>query len=215
MDQANGTTPLQHVEDHVSPSISSLASVVEPVSRNHMIKTQTNFTALPQVLNSRIEAQAGGAAMRSTTIKLGDTWQRNRQENLLGKPEHSFLTASESIKAEKNKAFDLLDALSRSGSLPIAFSELHVIVAVTHAFEKDLIDTVIQDNINPIEKLEMSSLLVGSAIHGVSASTLLREESQLSRLAVLYPCLVNARRREVMDHVGGRNIQLTLDKNNL
>jgi hypothetical protein len=78
--------------------------------------------------------------------------------------------------------------------LPIAFSELHVIVAVTHAFEKDLIDTVIQDNINPIEKLEMSTLLVGSAIHGVSASALLREESQLSRLAVLYPCLVNARR---------------------
>jgi hypothetical protein len=37
----------------------------------------------------------------------------------------------------------------------------------------------------------------------------------LSRLAVLYPCLVNARRWEVMDHVVGWNIQLTLDKNNL
>jgi len=39
---------------------------------------------------------------------------------------------STKLKTEKDNTFDLLDALSRSGFLPIAYAELHVIVASTH-----------------------------------------------------------------------------------
>merc|ERR1712007_359347 len=77
---------------------------------------------------------------------------------------------------------DLLDALSRSGSLAIESSELHVIVAVTHCFEKDIIGTIIQDNINPIQKIESSTLLFASAIHGVDARDLIKDEADLNRL---------------------------------
>ena len=94
------------------------------------------------------------------------------------------------LKQEKDKAFDLLDALSRSGSLSIKSSELHVIVAVTHCFEKDIISTIIQDNINPIQKVESSTLLFASAIHGVEARDLIKDESELSRLEGQNPLLL-------------------------
>lgn len=148
-----------------------------------------DFTALPQLLNGKIEEHAGGEALRSTNVKLSDRWARNRQENLLSRPVKSRLSP-DGIKTEKSKAFDLLDALSRSGSLSIAFSELHVIISVTHCFDKGIIDTIIQDNINPIEKLEMSTLLVGSAIHGKPASMLVRCESDLERLKGFFPKLL-------------------------
>jgi hypothetical protein len=95
----------------------------------------------------------------------------------------------EEIKSEKSKAFDLLDALSRSGSLPIACAELHVVVAVTHCFEKDVMNTVIQDNVNPIEKVEKTMLLMTSTIQNVPPSTLLADEVQSARLTQSFPAL--------------------------
>ena len=89
----------------------------------------------------------------------------------------------------KDKAFDLLDALSRSGSLPISNSELHVMMAVTHGFENDVTETIIQDNINPIEKLEKSTLLIGSIVHEIPASELCRDSSDRQRLSGLFPAL--------------------------
>lgn len=55
-------------------------------------------------------------------------------------------------KSEKEKAFDLLDALSRSGSLFIDSSELHIVIGVTHGFEQSVMETIIREKLNPIEK---------------------------------------------------------------
>ena len=41
--------------------------------------------------------------------------------------------------------------------------------AATHAFDQSLLDTVIQQNVNPIEKLEKSSLLVATSVHEAPA----------------------------------------------
>merc|ERR1711862_504605 len=67
---------------------------------------------------------------------------------------------------------DLLTAISRSGSLPIESSELHVIVAVSHCFENEIVDTVIVDNINPIEKMRRSMMIIASVIHNVPEADL-------------------------------------------
>ncbi|EJK70964.1 hypothetical protein THAOC_07640 [Thalassiosira oceanica] len=141
-----------------------------------------DFTLIPKQLDYSVEEGKGVAvSLRSTTIKTSKSWTRNRQANLLSKPEKQGLDTDE-MRREKSKAFDLLDALSRSGSLTIVHSELHVVVAMTHCFDKDLMGTVIRDNVNPIEKLEISTLLLASAVHGVSARELVRDANELRRL---------------------------------
>merc|ERR1712137_44894 len=77
---------------------------------------------------------------------------------------------------EKNKAFDLLDALSRSGTLQIDCASFHVVVAATHCFDQTLLDTVVKDNVNPIEKVERSALIVSSTIHEESPEQLIKDE---------------------------------------
>jgi len=174
---------LQSTPDRTKPSIGSNIKM----SHND---GKLDFTMIPKILDSEIERHCGGATLRSTTVKLGDDWQQLRQENILTKPNKTILQSDDLKKMERNKALDLLDALSRSGSLQISHSEIHVIVTVTHSFERDVIDTIVQDNINPIEKLEMSSLIVGSTIYGIPAWRLVRTERDLRRLETFYPTLV-------------------------
>ncbi len=47
---------------------------------------------------------------------------------------------------ERQKCFDLLDALTKSGALPIDYASLHVVIAATHCFDKTLMNTIIQGN---------------------------------------------------------------------
>merc|ERR1719310_193634 len=148
-----------------------------------------DFTLIPKQLDQSVERNGEAASLRSTTIKTGSNWTRNRQANLLSNPERQGLDA-DLIRKEKSKAFDLLDALSRSGSLAIEHSELHVVIAMTHCFEKDLMGTVICDNVNPIEKLEGSTLLLASAVHGLLARDLVRDANELQRLRTTMPCIM-------------------------
>ena len=149
-----------------------------------------DFTMIPKLLDRTIEVHDKDGALRLTTVETSkDGWTRNRQKNLLTKSEKHILTTTD-IASEKSKAFDLLDALSRSGSLAISFSELHVVICATHSFEKNVMETVIEDNINPIEKLEMSTLLMASTILDIPVRDLIRKEEECERLAVSFPRLL-------------------------
>jgi hypothetical protein len=156
-----------------------------------------DFTLIPQILDEAVERCAQSTALRSTTVKTG-VWNRRRQENLLTDPKQIQLSPDD-VKREKNKAFDLLDALSRSGSFPIAYSELHVVVAVTHCFDKDVMSTVVCDNVNPIEKLECSTLILASAVHGVPARELIGDADELQRLEGLLPLLLGTVENDDVD----------------
>jgi hypothetical protein len=70
----------------------------------------------------------------------------------LSLPSASTLSTKEQ-EEEKKITFDLLDALSRSGSLDIDYASLHVVIAATHCFAESLMSTVVKDSINPIEKV--------------------------------------------------------------
>ena len=171
-----------------TPSIAG--NQTKKIESSPMEQTNVVFATVPEELNRAIELHDENVALRSTTIKTGlGCWIRIRQKNLLSSPNTSHLNRSD-IASEKSRAFDLLDALSRSGSLDIPFSELHVIICATHSFSKNVMDTVIKDNVNPIEKLEMSTLLMASTILGVPARDLIRDGEDRKRLENSFPLLL-------------------------
>lgn len=177
------------MKEHAAPQGKGPTDVPHVVDSGKTSQEVLNFAAMPKMLDAAIEQYAGGNALRSTNIKTSDAWVRDRQENLLTRPEAQLLHLAE-IKSEKEKAFDLLDGLSRSGTLPIATSELHVIVCVTHSFEKDIMSTIVQDNVDPICKLEMSTLLLASTIHGVPMKDLIADDKEQKRLLASMPTLL-------------------------
>ena len=63
-----------------------------------------------------------------------------------------------------------------------AYATLHVVVAATHAFDHDVAETVIRDNVNPILKAERSSLLVASTLFGAAPRSLV-EPARVPTLA--------------------------------
>jgi hypothetical protein len=148
-----------------------------------------DYTRLPAELDRRFESLDLDGALRATIINPGDPWTRTAQRSLLGEPTTTRLAAAEQ-RTEKQKAFDLLDALSKSGALPIEDASLHVILAATHCFDRTLTDTVIQDDINPIEKVERSLLIVGATIHATPAAELLALE-QRDRVLASHPQLAS------------------------
>jgi len=140
-----------------------------------------DWTALPVALDAKLLQLDEESALRPTIITAGSTWTKRSQKSLLAPPATSTLSAEEQDRS-RTEAFDLLDALSRSGSLDIDCAELHVVMACTHNFTKSLIDTVVQDNVNPIEKVERSALLLATTVHDKQPSELIKPE-QRERIA--------------------------------
>ena len=141
-----------------------------------------DYTKLPALLDKRFEELDEDGALRATILRPGDRWTRSAQKGLLSAPAQASLSAKQQ-KEEKNRAFDLLDALTKSGALPIEDASLHVVLAATHGFDQTLLETVIQDNVNPIEKVERSLMIVGTTIHGRPAAELLADDQRERFLA--------------------------------
>ena len=163
-----GESPAAQQPRHASPS-GTAPSDDETDARD--------YTKIPAQLDGRLEALDEDSALHATLIHTGDTWTRTSQKGLLSGAVTSRLGANEQ-KTEKNKAFDLLDALTKSGALEIEDAALHVVIATTHSFDRTLLETVIQDNVNPIEKVERSLMIVGSTIFGLPTSELLAEDQK-------------------------------------
>jgi hypothetical protein len=153
-------------------SSESAAQVPPSTTAADVSSSLDDFTMIPKILDSVFEISDKDGALKSTIIKTQEPWSRSRQENLLVKSLTTQLNQQD-VASEMNKAMDLLRAISRSGSLPIESSELHVVVAVSHCFENYIMETLIEDNINPIEKVERSMLMIASVIHGVPEGQLL------------------------------------------
>jgi hypothetical protein len=156
-----------------------------------VVEEEEDYTKIPSLLESRYEQLDLDNALRPTTIKVGDIWSLESQRTLLSSP-HSALLSTKHQEEERRKAFDLLDALSRSGTLSFGeHASLHVMICATHGFDKTLIDTVIQDNMNPIEKMERSLLIVATTVHNKRADEMIKEE-ELDRIRIYSSNLFNS-----------------------
>jgi len=136
-----------------------------------------DFSKFPGILDEKFELMDNEGAMRPTIIRAGPNWSKESQANLLSSPTTAYLSPEDQAQ-ERLKAYDLLDSLTRSGGLTYDEGSLHVVLAGTHCFDKAIIDTVIQDNVNPIEKLESSLLVVGTTIQGKKPAELIKDEHQ-------------------------------------
>merc|ERR1719231_496547 len=131
-----------------------------------------DLTQLPTIMDKGFDALGDDVGVRPTIVKAGEDWQLRFKKSLIS---NKMDDRRPKLEDERNKAFDLLDALSRSGGLSLDSAALHVVVAATHCFDKSLIATLIQDNINPIDKVEKTSLVMAAGIHGVEPSALVGE----------------------------------------
>lgn len=179
-----------------------------------------DFTMIPKILDTSIDKFDSDHALRSCIIKPGASWTLMRQANLLTRIKSSSLSGN-AIESEKKKAFDLLDAISRSGVLPIHCSELHVVVGVSHCFDNDVMGSVVQENMNPIEKVERSGVMIASTIHAEPPKALIREEKDKERLASAFPLLLKSnsplgihREADTMETRGNKSVTRLVEKLN-
>ena len=158
-----------------APASTSSTGVAESVDEDEDPDV-FDFTTIPHVLDARFAQLDTDNALRPTIIKPDfSAWSKRSQASLLTSPASTTLYESQQ-KVEKNKAFDLLDALSRSGSLDVDDAFLHVFIAATHCFDKSLMDTIILDNVNPIEKVQRSLLIVSQTIHDAPLQSLIKSD---------------------------------------
>jgi len=146
-----------------------------------------DLTQVPKEIDRRVEALDTDAALRPTIITPSDVWTKRAQKALLADPTTSTLTG-DAQKKEKDAAFDLLDALTKSGGLPVEHASLHVVIAATHCFDKTILETVVQDNVNPIDKVERSTLIMASTVHQEPVSSLI-QPAHAQRVAAASPQL--------------------------
>lgn len=184
--------PYQEVESSsLSRTLPNTPKVLTHLQSSISEKVRSlDLSTIPIQLDLMFEKFDEDSAFHPTIIKPGDVWTRKRCKHLLAKAAVEHLKEKEQGH-EKNKAFDLLDALSRSGSLPIACTEVHAIVGAAHCFDLNIMETVVQENINPVDRFERSLLIVASTIHGISNTRdLIRNNEQISRISIHSPKLV-------------------------
>jgi hypothetical protein len=140
-----------------------------------------DYTQVPAKIDAKFDKLDEEGAVRPTKVLLGEVWRKKFQKALLAKPTETSL-GKDQLRTEKNKAFDLLDALSKSGALPLGNCQLHVLIVVTHCFDRTLMETVFRDNVNPIEKVERTQLIIASAVHNTDDVTPLIRDNQLARV---------------------------------
>lgn len=152
-----------------------------------------DLTEIPRNMDAQFQSLDEDNALRPTIVAAGTPWTRKHTPSLLAQPQEQTLY-NEQQETERDKAFDLLDALSCSGCLPVEHASLHVILAATHSFDATLVNTVIQQNVNPIEKVERSTLIVATTVHGKDAEHLIKAD-QLERVQTFSPILFSDKAR--------------------
>eukprot|EP01125_Pyxidicula_operculata_P015607 TRINITY_DN5321_c0_g1_i1.p1 TRINITY_DN5321_c0_g1~~TRINITY_DN5321_c0_g1_i1.p1 ORF type:complete len:1033 (-),score=293.27 TRINITY_DN5321_c0_g1_i1:235-3138(-) len=151
------------VDQDSSADSSDASKNTEIVKSKSKVVDAEDYTKIPTKLDDLFGKHDEDGGVRPVIIKPSSNWKRTQQKSLLAHPSTSNLAKPEQEK-ERKIAFDLLDGLTKSGAIPIEYASLHVIIGMSHTFSQSIIDTVIKENRNPVEKIEKSVLLLSSTI---------------------------------------------------
>jgi hypothetical protein len=136
-----------------------------------------DYTQIPSSIDRSFESW-GVNSVRPVIIHIKQSGGVKRnQKSLLAKP----VSNSIDFAAEKKKAFDLLDALTKSGAITVDHASLHIIVAASQCFQSTLFDSIVSNNTNPIEKVERSTLIMASTVFQQPFQSIV-QEGQIGRL---------------------------------
>lgn len=140
-----------------------------------------DITSLPTILQTNFEKYGDGNVLRPTIVSTGNDWSFTSRKSMFSEIIENNIDVNEQLKL-KQKTFDLLDALTKSGAMKISNSDLHVFIASTHVFDRSLVNTVIQDNINPIKKIEQSLLIMANVVYNKTISELVNPSIRINQL---------------------------------
>ncbi|KAJ3144159.1 hypothetical protein HDU89_008943 [Geranomyces variabilis] len=155
-----------------STSASCLGSTCPPLTITQGNGTTSSdphheFVILPETLTNALGTMPH-AAVRPAILCIQDRWTRSRAKSILHPPTITTLDIP-AQRTERDAAFHLLDALSRSGELMLENVHLHVVCAATHAFDRTLVDTVIRGNVDPLSIVRETNLVIAGVVAGLSA----------------------------------------------
>jgi len=154
----------------------SIDNMASSTSRNVVV--QKDWTKMPNLLTSNVAKYSDNACLRPTILTVGQTWVRETKPGLLSKSVKNTSFSNEEQQKEKNRAYDLLDALTTSGELDFDNCHLHVVMCATHCFDQTLLDVICQSNVNPVEVVERSAMIMACTIHGVDPLELVEENER-------------------------------------
>jgi hypothetical protein len=164
-----------------------MEEVTEAETEDEEEEGLVDYTSIPKALDAQYERVDSEGSVRPTIITPSQQWTKRSQQSLLSAPQTRPVDAEEQ-GAERRRAFDLLDALTKSGGIEVESAALHVVVAATHCFDSSVMDTVIRQNVNPIEKAEQATLVAAATVHGRPPQALVVGE-QAERLLSFSPRL--------------------------
>ncbi|CAE7601384.1 TRPT1 [Symbiodinium microadriaticum] len=141
-----------------------------------------DVTSLPASLQEKFEVHLQkNSIVRPSIITAGVTWTLRSYANLFAEARSKEI-GNDQQRSEKLKVYGLLDALTKSGALEIDGATVHVIVASAHIFDDNVMDTIVQSNVNPIEKMEWSSLVMASVVHDTPVEELVQGAEIMERV---------------------------------
>jgi hypothetical protein len=145
----------------------------QPIDTADEDELATTFSAIPKKIDSLFETHDRDNNVRPTVIKSGPEWELTSYDKVTREEKVTKIRESKDKTCRKQQVMDLLDALSRSGELGIQECSVHVVYAVTNAFNESCFDTIAKKSVNPIERMERASLVVSHAIHDTPSTDML------------------------------------------
>jgi hypothetical protein len=162
----NALESLRSFANNVDDTLQEQVRMEEEEEEEEEEKEQTcsvvDVTKIPASFEKEF---AHSEIVRPTKLAIDSrSWVKQTYPTIMSK---TAVTKKPELDKEKNHAFELLLKLSRSGAFVLTNVSMHVFIALTHSFQKDLMDGLVENNLNPLKEVQKTMVTMNSVLHGV------------------------------------------------